>query len=144
MLNLCSKNLFKYFESGINTFNCSFKKLVIIANYSSNQKAIAYLSALPTFQDLELHIVTVDTGDTEQANQHLSSARATMQQVGFTAIFQLLLGTPEAELEKYVTANNINLIIMGAYGHSRIRQLIIGSTTAQMLRNSHIPVLLFK
>ncbi len=32
---------------------------------------------------------------------------------------------------------------MGAYGHHRIRHLVIGSTTAQMLRRCHIPILLF-
>jgi len=35
-------------------------------------------------------------------------------------------------------------LIMGAYGHSRIRHLIIGSTTVQLLRSTRIPVLLFR
>jgi nucleotide-binding universal stress UspA family protein len=34
------------------------------------------------------------------------------------------------------------LIVMGAYGHSRIRELIIGSTTEQVLRKTKLPVLL--
>jgi nucleotide-binding universal stress UspA family protein len=33
---------------------------------------------------------------------------------------------------------------MGAYGHSRIRQLLIGSTTTAMLRKSEVPVLLLR
>ena len=47
-------------------------------------------------------------------------------------------------MQKYVEKQNIDFLIMGAYGHSRIRHLVIGSTTAQMLRCSHIPVLLFR
>jgi nucleotide-binding universal stress UspA family protein len=43
-----------------------------------------------------------------------------------------------------VQENNINLLMMGAYGHSRIRHLIIGSTTTQILRISNIPVLVFR
>lgn len=33
---------------------------------------------------------------------------------------------------------------MGAYGHSRIRTLILGSTTTQVRRNCPIPVLLLR
>jgi nucleotide-binding universal stress UspA family protein len=35
-------------------------------------------------------------------------------------------------------------MIMGAYGHSRIRHLLIGSTTTAMLRRSTIPLLLLR
>jgi len=38
----------------------------------------------------------------------------------------------------------IDLLLMGAYGHSRIRNLIIGSTTTSMIRSCKIPVLLFR
>ena len=33
---------------------------------------------------------------------------------------------------------------MGAYGHSRIRNLIIGSTTTEMVRSCKIPVILYR
>jgi nucleotide-binding universal stress UspA family protein len=34
--------------------------------------------------------------------------------------------------------------VMGAYGHSRIRQLIVGSTTTTLLRTSPVPVLVLR
>jgi nucleotide-binding universal stress UspA family protein len=33
---------------------------------------------------------------------------------------------------------------MGAYGHTRIRQFVIGSTTTAMMRQCRVPVLLFR
>jgi nucleotide-binding universal stress UspA family protein len=33
---------------------------------------------------------------------------------------------------------------MGAYGHSRIRSLVIGSTTTAIVRRCKIPVLMFR
>ena len=33
---------------------------------------------------------------------------------------------------------------MGAYGHSRIRQLVVGSTTTAMIRSCLVPVLVFR
>lgn len=38
----------------------------------------------------------------------------------------------------------VDLLVMGAYGHSRIRNLIVGSTTTAMLRSCQIPVLLLR
>ncbi|WP_370870719.1 universal stress protein [Polaromonas sp.] len=35
-------------------------------------------------------------------------------------------------------------LVMGAYGHSRIRQLIVGSTTTTLLRLSKVPVLILR
>ncbi|NRG18996.1 universal stress protein [Rhizobiales bacterium] len=37
---------------------------------------------------------------------------------------------------------NIDLLVMGAYGHSRLRQNILGGTTREMLENSNVPLLL--
>lgn len=37
-----------------------------------------------------------------------------------------------------------DVIAMGAYGHSRLRELIVGSTTELVLRNANCPVLIFR
>ena len=36
------------------------------------------------------------------------------------------------------------MLVMGAYGHSRIRNLIIGSTTTQMIGACKVPIMLFR
>jgi nucleotide-binding universal stress UspA family protein len=36
------------------------------------------------------------------------------------------------------------MLVMGAYGHSRVRSLIIGSTTTEMVRSARVPLLLFR
>ena len=38
----------------------------------------------------------------------------------------------------------IVLLVLGAYGHSRIRQLIVGSTTTALLRLCSVPVLVLR
>ncbi len=37
---------------------------------------------------------------------------------------------------------NADLIVMGAYGHIRWRELVLGGVTAHMMRNSRVPVLM--
>ena len=53
-------------------------------------------------------------------------------------------GEPERVISDHVEKYGVDLLVMGAYGHSRIRNLIIGSTTTQMIRSCLVPVLLFR
>ncbi len=45
-------------------------------------------------------------------------------------------------LSSYVTANQADLLVMGAYGHSRLRDFILGGATREMLANPPMPILL--
>ena len=110
----------------------------------SCQKALNYLVNSPVLQDLSLHIITIATKDKKMALQHLKAAEKIATSANFKPTCQLLTGDPEQKMQRYVEMNNIDFLVMGAYGHNRIRHLVIGSTTAQMLRSSHIPVLLFR
>lgn len=52
-------------------------------------------------------------------------------------------GRPVAEvLKQHAIDMNADLIVMGGYGHSRLRQLIFGGTTSAFLKDSAIPVLM--
>ena len=111
----------------------------------TSQKMLQFIADSSIFAGLELHIVTVAKNKTEQtAIAHIESAKQLAQQVGFEPFCSVLEGHSEKAISNYVSDRNISLLMMGAYGHSRIRHLVIGSTTAQMLRSSHIPVLLFR
>src|SRR4029079_14923093 len=47
-----------------------------------------------------------------------------------------------AVLESYVNSHNADLLVMGAYGHSRIREFILGGATKSMLARPPLPILL--
>lgn len=53
-------------------------------------------------------------------------------------------GQPETELGKLVDHEGFGMLVMGAYGHSRIRTLVIGSTTSEMVRICKVPVVLMR
>ncbi|WP_300600988.1 universal stress protein, partial [uncultured Nocardioides sp.] len=63
---------------------------------------------------------------------------------GFAVDTAVVPGEPERALARYVGMQNADLLVMGAYGHSRIRHLIVGSTTTTMLRTSAVPVLILR
>ena len=45
-------------------------------------------------------------------------------------------------IEEYATARDLDLLVMGAYGHSRMRDFILGGATKTIVANPPLPVLL--
>lgn len=51
-------------------------------------------------------------------------------------------GDAGAEMLAHAQAINADLIVMGAYGHSRLRELVLGGATQRALNDSPIPLLM--
>lgn len=111
----------------------------------SCKRALDFLVSTSVFKGLDIHIVTVarKNGDTG-AIALLNEVEAILKNHGVKATLKVLQGNAEEAIVEYTETNTIQFLMMGAYGHNRIRHLVIGSTTAQVLRRSHIPVLLFR
>ena len=45
-------------------------------------------------------------------------------------------------LNRHVTDTSADMLVMGAYGHSRFREAILGGATRNMLENATVPVLM--
>ena len=119
--------------------------LIAYDDSPSSQKILRFIGDSPIFAGIELHIVTVAKNAAEQKEiAKLESAKQLAQQAGFEPVCSVIEGHSEKAILSYISDRDISLLVIGAYGHSRIRHLVIGSTTAQMLRSSHIPVLLFR
>ncbi|NMG58432.1 universal stress protein [Geitlerinema sp. P-1104] len=119
--------------------------LVAYDGSKTGKKMLDFLITSPIFKDLEIHVVTIaKTADDPVGISRIEEARHQLQDAGINPVCSLQTGDPEKVMGKYVEDYNIHLLVMGAYGHSRIRHLVIGSTTAQMLRESNIPVLLYR
>ena len=119
--------------------------LIAYDDSPSSQKILQFIADSSIFAGLELHIVTVAKSAADQtAIARIESAKQLTRQAGFEPVCSVIEGHSEKVISKYVTERDISLLLIGAYGHSRIRHLVIGSTSAQMLRSSHIPVLLFR
>jgi nucleotide-binding universal stress UspA family protein len=54
----------------------------------------------------------------------------------------ILSGKEGDEIIKFIKEDAVELIVMGAYGHNRLRELLLGSTTASVINKAPIPVLL--
>ena len=56
----------------------------------------------------------------------------------------IMTGKETDEIIKFIREGSVELMVMGAYGHNRLRELFLGSTTSQVVRKSPIPVLLIR
>lgn len=109
----------------------------------STLKAIEYVINNPLLQGIECCLLKVGTNNS--SNQRvLTDAAAQLEGAGFSVKTLLQQGEADVVISEYVKSNEVDLLLMGAYGHSRIRTLIIGSTTSSMLRSCLIPVLMFR
>jgi nucleotide-binding universal stress UspA family protein len=82
--------------------------------------------------------------ETAEAKKGLADAQALLRGAGIEAEAVIAPGQPYQVLARMVDEEGFDLLVMGAYRHSRIRSLIIGSTTTEMLRSCKIPVVLVR
>lgn len=124
-------------------FNPINRFVVAYDGGASTNKAIDYLVGSPLLRGLECHLLKVGL-DSGENRQQLAEAERKLQGAGYTVQTQLKQGDADDVLATYVKAEAMDLLVMGAYGHSHIRTLIIGSTTSNMLRSCLVPVLMFR
>ncbi|MDE0835507.1 MAG: universal stress protein [Akkermansiaceae bacterium] len=110
---------------------------------SSVLKAINYLCTQPLLKEAECHLIAIGKPDSDLARSLEGSATA-LRGAGYTVDTQILPGDPEDIIAAKVKDTGSDLLVMGAYGHSRIREFILGSTTTALIRTCHVPVLLFR
>ncbi|MFP3345565.1 universal stress protein, partial [Halomonas sp. SIMBA_159] len=77
---------------------------------------------------LPVHLVMVGA-DVEAARVQMEAAAEILRSAAFETKTAIVAGEPETALNQYQQEHVIDLMVMGAYGHSRIRQFIVGSTT---------------
>ena len=108
----------------------------------SARRALERMIQLPAYRGLEIEILRA--GDGAEGAVSLAKAQAMLAQAGITATTRLLPGTPEEAILSHLQDSGSDFLIMGAYGHSRIRSLMVGSTTTAILQKVQLPVLLVR
>lgn len=109
----------------------------------SATKAVEFALSNPLLRGMNCHLLRAGKID-DDARWFLEEATEKLRAGGFQVISAAEPGPPEEIIANVVKACDIDLLVMGAYGHSPIRNLILGSTTTSMVRTCQIPVLMFR
>lgn len=78
----------------------------------------------------------------DHAAQWLDEARSYMEAHSIDVEYIGHEGDPREIVLKVCTEKNADLLLMGAYGHSKVREMLLGSTTAHLINHAECPVLL--
>lgn len=117
--------------------------LIAFDNSPSARKAVAYVAASPLLRGLDCHLVMVGRADAAH-EAALNEARELLTRAGFTVTAKQLPGSPALVIAEQLKSAAVDLLVMGAYGHSQIREFIVGSTTTKLVRHCPASVLMFR
>lgn len=117
--------------------------LVAFDGSDTTRTCIEMLCASPLLRGAECHVLMVGE-DTSDHRDALAWAQAKLGDADYAPTMHLHQGSADATIAQQADMLKADLLVMGAYGHSRIRTMILGSTTTQLLRICQIPVLLLR
>ena len=92
---------------------------------------------------LHCHLVSVKNNE-PNLKEKFAAAQQKLEQKGFAVTASFLEGNIFEALMAYKQEHDIDLIIMGAFGHSKLRQFFVGSNTMKMLERSKIPMIVLR
>ena len=110
----------------------------------SRAAARALADAMPLLETAKLVRVVTITGDKEIEGSHAELARH-LQHHGIAAEMNMVAGNgrpADKVLCDYIESTKASVLVMGAYGHSRAREFILGGVTRSMLDDPPVPIFL--
>ncbi len=118
---------------------------ILIAWNASNEAARAVQDALPLLQTAEIvQIVNIQPTENSEPTSlsgicgHLKRHRVTAEPIVTNANG----GDVSEALLSHCAAHDIDLLVTGAYGHTRLREVIFGGVTRNLLNTTSVPVLM--
>jgi len=105
--------------------------------------AIARIAQSSLLLGLPCHLVMAGE-DTKERRAKLEEAQNILEEEGFEVTSVIQPGKIYPVLTQYRKDHNIELMAMGAYAHSKVRQFFVGSNTTKMIIESDIPLLILR
>jgi nucleotide-binding universal stress UspA family protein len=119
----------------------AFGRTVVVGWNGSREAARAVHEGLPLLREAE-RVFLLAVGET--AADGIDAGAAMLQRHGVTIEPQPIEasdGDAGEVLLAQAAAHGADLLVMGAYGHSRLRELVFGGATRHVLREASLPVL---
>lgn len=125
-------------------FAAPTKALLAFDGSDTMVRAINTIASSPMFHHLECHVVLVGA-ETDEHKEQLNWAENTLENAKVRVVTHLAAETfVDATLTGYARDNDIDLVVMGAYGHSRLRHMLVGSTTSTLLKHTEQTLLILR
>ena len=115
----------------------------LLAYDGSQRSSSAMESAAEFCTVLRLPLTVLTIAKEEQAaGSIVQQAKSYLSSYSIETRYEIDRGYPEQKIIDYLTKFDYDLLFIGAYGHRRIIEMVLGSTTEYVLRKSPCPVFL--
>ncbi|GAB1440277.1 universal stress protein [Providencia sp.] len=117
------------------------KMMIALDGSKEGERVIHRLTQVKLFAGSDCYLVMHGNQESQ-----LKKAQNQLHQAGIKAKANLLQsgGNTVDELCRFAVQHHIDLIIMGAFGHSRLRQLFAGSHTTEMMSRTPVSLLIIR
>ena len=120
------------------------KKILIAYNGSEESKKILTTAVRnPIFKDVTRDIVNIND-DKLFSEKILDEAKKIYAKSEIDIKTSVLSGDAKTEILTYMYENDCDILAMGAFGHSRIKEFIFGSFTSEIIAQSKKPILFYR
>ncbi len=117
------------------------RALIAFDGGQSARKAVSFVATSPLFEEVEVHLVLVGSATDKQRD----AVRWAEEVLGDRCKrSEIIDGDVDGALKSEAERTAADRLVMGAYGHSPLRSMIVGSTTSAMIARLTLPVLLFR
>lgn len=116
---------------------------IVVGWNASPEAARAIRNAVPLLQGAKaVHIVTVGEDDEDMPQMAASTYLSRHGVVSDLHIIPASSGKPQEALVKFAHETGARLVVMGAFGRSRLRETLLGGVTKALLGHSDVALLM--
>lgn len=124
-------------------FQAPSRVLFAFNGSSVTRQGIQMVADSTLLKGLPIHLLMAGKAQAQGPKQ-LEEARQALEAAGFKVSIQVQLGDPETVISGAVQSLQCDLLVMGAYSHSPLRNLFTGSKTTDLLRSADVSTLLLR
>ncbi len=117
--------------------------LVAFDGSKGARKAVGMVACSPLTTGSECHVVMACSEDAGSA-EAMAWVEDLFRDSPVACRVQVIRGDAAQVIPAYVETHDMHLLAMGAYGHSKMRELLLGSTTTTLIRRCLLPVLVVR
>jgi manganese transport protein len=136
-----------------------YRRILVPLDHSGlDRQAVAHAAAMAKLHGATIHLLHVEEGVTsqvygplastvevEQGRRYLDEIADSLRAQGISVDTAVVHSSnPRREIVRYAQEVQPDLLIMGAHGHGRIKDLIFGNTIDPVRHQLHVPVLVVR
>ena len=118
------------------------KVLVAYDNSVPASKVVHMFLLLGIWNACDITLLTVND-DAEAGQKLLENLAEFFESYGIQPKLATRSGHPDAAVISYIAENDIDMLVMGAYGRKSVREFFVGSVTQHLIQETTIPLFLY-